>query len=234
LPPIPRRGNHHDLRPHLGGTVRQPWLGEISSGTGDPQRHARVGFASRSQTGPDLDLGCGPGANTWFLAREGFTVAGIDGSASAIEQNRSRLQQEGLSADLHVGDITATLPWADASFDLVLDNVALYANPLPAIARGIAEVARVLKPGGTFLHLSFTDRSWGYGEGRSAGAPGAYHEVDAGPLAHRGFVQFLARTDLDRLLGGFTGLQIERTSYTLENGQRQIEQWVAVCSKPGT
>lgn len=180
-----------------------------------------------------LDLGCGPGANTWFLAREGFAVAAMDGSPTAIAQNRELLRQEGLDAELHVGDITAVLPWPDATFDFVLDNVAIYANPMPAIRRGLAEVARVLKPGGTFLHLSFTDRCWGYGEGEEAGEPGAYHKVAAGPLAKCGYVQFLGRTDLDRLLAGFTDHQIERNSYTLENGARLIEQWVVVCRKTG-
>ena len=179
-----------------------------------------------------LDLGCGPGANTWFMAREGFTVSGIDGSSSAIAQNRSRLEKEGLWADLQVGDITTALPWPDNSFDLVLDNVAVYANPMDEMARCFSEVARVLKPGGTFLHLSFTDRTWGYGEGCSAGSPGAYFAIESGPFAHRGFVQFLSRTDLDRLLAGFTNIKIERAMYTLEQGTRQIEQWVVACNKP--
>src|SRR5277367_945831 len=72
-----------------------------------------------------LDLGTGPGANTWFLAREGFTVAGMDGSPTAIAQNRQRLAAEGLSADLRVGDITAALPLQEGTFDLVLDHAAL-------------------------------------------------------------------------------------------------------------
>src|SRR5262249_51180391 len=71
-----------------------------------------------------LDLGCGPGANTWFMAREGFSVSGIDGSASAIAQNRQRLANERLSADLSVGDFTVALPWPDQTFDGVIDNVA--------------------------------------------------------------------------------------------------------------
>ena len=32
-----------------------------------------------------LEVGCGPGTNLWYLAREGFTIAGIDGSQNAIE-----------------------------------------------------------------------------------------------------------------------------------------------------
>src|SRR5688572_5835230 len=41
-----------------------------------------------------LEVGCGPGANLWFLAREGFGIAGIDGSAIAIDAARRRLAAE--------------------------------------------------------------------------------------------------------------------------------------------
>src|ERR1019366_5194304 len=38
-----------------------------------------------------LEVGCGPGANIWFMAREGFTVSRIDGSATSIKQGDGRL-----------------------------------------------------------------------------------------------------------------------------------------------
>ena len=53
-----------------------------------------------------LDVGCGAGNHAWYLAREGFSVFGIDGSASAISFAKSRLAKDGLSAELVVGDIT--------------------------------------------------------------------------------------------------------------------------------
>ena len=42
-----------------------------------------------------LEIGCGPGANIWYMAREGFDVYGIDGSSIAIERARTRLKTEG-------------------------------------------------------------------------------------------------------------------------------------------
>src|ERR1019366_523612 len=44
-----------------------------------------------------LEVGCGPGANVWFMAREGFTVSRIDGSATAIKQARERHQRSRIS-----------------------------------------------------------------------------------------------------------------------------------------
>ena len=54
-----------------------------------------------------LEVGCGPGANLWFMAREGFTVYGIDGSQTAIDQARARLDAEcpGWKGQLWCGDM---------------------------------------------------------------------------------------------------------------------------------
>src|ERR1035441_2780479 len=55
-----------------------------------------------------LEIGCGTGANVWFMAREGFTVSGIDGSVTAIEKARQRITAERLQAHFEVGEV-ATL-----------------------------------------------------------------------------------------------------------------------------
>jgi SAM-dependent methyltransferase len=178
-----------------------------------------------------LDLGCGPGANTWFLTREGFAVSGIDGSPTAIAQNRARLQGEGLDADLRVGDFTERLPWDDAHFDAVVDNASVYGNPQKAMAACFAEVLRVLKPGGLFLSLAFSDRTWGYGMVEQGQDPGSVRSVEAGPLKDTGYVQFLSRVDVDRLFAAFTQHSIERSSYTLQG--QLVELWVVVCRRAG-
>src|ERR1700680_3615300 len=54
-----------------------------------------------------LEIGCGTGANVWFMAREGFDVCGIDGSVTAIEKARQRLTGERVQAQLEVGDVAA-------------------------------------------------------------------------------------------------------------------------------
>jgi SAM-dependent methyltransferase len=180
-----------------------------------------------------LDLGSGPGANTWFLAREGFAVSAIDGSPSGIAQNGARLTGENLTADLQVGDFTKRLPWADATFDAVLDNASSCANPLRAITSCFAEVHRVLKPGGLFISLNFTDRTWGYGLGPQGEDAGSVRAVSEGPLHGMGYVQFFSRTEVDRLYSRFVDHAIERTSYTMGGQQHLIELWVVACRKPG-
>ena len=178
-----------------------------------------------------LDLGCGPGANVWFVAREGYTAAGLDGSTTAIRIAGERLAAEGLAADLKLGDFTQDLPWADESFDAVIDCAALYSNPLTRIREAVTEIHRVLKPKGRLISMSFTDRTWGYGTGEPGEEPGGYRKVDAGPLAGKGYVHFFSRAEVDGLYAAFPLLKVERASYTLENGDQLIEYWVVSATK---
>jgi len=97
-----------------------------------------------------LEIGCGAGNNVWFLARSGFRVSGIDASEAAIAFARERMAGEGLSADLQVADFTR-LPYGDQLFDVVLDRGGITAAPFAAGKLAATEVARVLRPGGSFL-----------------------------------------------------------------------------------
>ena len=104
-----------------------------------------------------LDVGCGAGNHTWFLAREGFTVCGIDGSRSAVEFARERLTNVGLEADLRTGDFTE-LPWPDETFDVAIDRMAITHNTRPDVERSLDEVRRVLKPRGMLFAQMYCTR----------------------------------------------------------------------------
>ena len=117
-----------------------------------------------------LEVGCGPGANLWFLHREGYQVAAIDGSESAVKQAGERLERENsalnsLKADLKTGNFS-TLPWDDSSFDVVVDVFAIYANTTSVIEQTLAEVHRVLKPGGRFFSKVWGTKCTGFGKGK--------------------------------------------------------------------
>ena len=177
-----------------------------------------------------LDLGCGPGACSWYMAREGFCVAGIDGSETAIRRANHRLAAEGLAADIRTGDYTQ-LPWPNASFDGVIDNVTLYCNRFADCHRAVAEVRRVLKPGGRFISCNFTDRTWGYGLGESV-EPGGFTAIREGPLAGKGFTLFMGRAQVDELYRGFEQIGVERTGWTANNMAHLVELWIVTCQKP--
>lgn len=178
-----------------------------------------------------LDLGCGPGACSWFIAREGFSLCGIDGSPTAISRARERLLSEALQSDLRIGDFSE-LPWPEGCFDGVVDNAAIYSVPLGIARKTIAEVYRVLKPGGYFLSASFSDQTWGYGKG-SMVEPGGFTGIKEGPLAGKGFSRFSSRSQIQDLFSGFQMISLEKASYTVDNMSHMIELWIATCQKPG-
>ncbi|GAA3988857.1 class I SAM-dependent methyltransferase [Allokutzneria multivorans] len=93
-----------------------------------------------------LDAGCGAGPLFAALRERGANVSGFDVSAGMLEQARRRL---GDDADLKVADLADPLPYADDSFDDVVASLVLHY--LEDWAPVLAEVRRVLKPGGRLI-----------------------------------------------------------------------------------
>ena len=93
--------------------------------------------------GAVLDVGMGPGRLVEQLAGRGWTVSGVDPSAGMVERARQRTPA---AADRLVLGRADALAFDDASFDAVAATGVLeYAPDLPLV---LAEIARVLRPGG--------------------------------------------------------------------------------------
>ena len=144
-----------------------------------------------------LEIGCGSGNNLWFAAREGFSVAGIDGSATAINYARKRFAEEGLSGDLRVGDFTA-LSFEDNSFDMVIERGALVCVGLSAGRRTVGEAHRVLKPGGLFFANPYSDKDSSASSGVEIG-DGLRDQITEGMLTGVGALCFYGRRDVEGL-----------------------------------
>ncbi|MEQ1439108.1 class I SAM-dependent methyltransferase [Fontimonas sp. SYSU GA230001] len=110
-----------------------------------PPAAALVEFAGVSAGQNVLDVACGTGVVAVTAARRGATVSGLDLSPVLLDDAHRNASVIGATIDFREGDVE-NLPYADASFDVVLSQFGHMFAPRPAVA--IAEMLRVLKPGG--------------------------------------------------------------------------------------
>ena len=106
--------------------------------------------AKKLRPGKALDLACGSGRNALYLARQGWSVTAVDGSAEAIAILRERARKEALTIDAQVADLAAPLFAIDPNnWELIC--ICYY------LQRGLFKTAKQgLVPGGTLLAIAHT------------------------------------------------------------------------------
>jgi SAM-dependent methyltransferase len=117
-----------------------------------------VAFVEKNPArGRALDLGCGTGTNSIFLADIGFHVVGVDFSPKAIATAQAKARPTDVAVEFHVADVTQ-LDFLVEPFDYVLDIGCFHAVPLETRERYARGVARLTNPGGTFMLYAFSPR----------------------------------------------------------------------------
>lgn len=101
-----------------------------------------------------LDLGCGGGNNSKFLAENDFNIFGIDGSETAVKISKERFKKWKLKGNFIQGDFL-NLPYKDNFFDLIIDRESIYANTFNNIKDIINGVYRKLKINGFFISFIY-------------------------------------------------------------------------------
>lgn len=117
--------------------VRSPWVAKMIEKKGKPSSKI-------------LDVGCGAGLLSNFLALLGHRVEGIDLSSKSLKVAKERDVTK--SVNYRIGN-AMEMPFDDASFDVVCAMDLLEHVDEPA--KVIAESARILKPGGLFFFHTF-------------------------------------------------------------------------------
>ena len=179
-------------------------------------------------TGSVLDVGCGTGRHLVWLEQHGFAAWGTEISPHGLRQSREALQLLEAPVRLALADMRS-LPFGAATFDAIVSTQVLYHATRAGMQTALAEIERVLRPGGLFVGSFLSTRTWKYGEGErlerdtfvqprgpEAGVPHHYCDED----------------EVRSLLSNFKLLALHLDEYRDEAGQLQ-SHWEVRAQRSG-
>ena len=183
--------------------------GDISNAPVD--RHV-IEVATALVPGTAVDLGCGLGQNSLWLAQRGWVVTGLDIAENAVAGARAAADTAGIEAEFGQSDLRSWVP--EETYDLVISTYALPARG-PGRRAALAAAVAAVAPGGTLLVAEF-DSSL----------------ADEGWMAERDLVT------TDELVESVGGLVVARagvaeTAHTHGDDTAQLPVVVLIANRPG-
>ncbi len=131
-----------------------------------------------------LDIGCGLGRHTVYLAGRGFEVTATDNAPAALAACRENLGKAGVDATLIEAEMTE-MAFPDEHFDGVVASHAIHHTDGKTLARIIESITQKLAPGGYLVWATPSTRHWCCGKGRETD-PGTWVDEEhwEGPIPH--------------------------------------------------
>ncbi len=193
----------------------------------EPSEFARMALEQFRAEGADtvLELGFGQGRDTLFFAENGLRVAALDYSEQAVREVEAAARARGLADRVEAGvhDVRDPLPFGEGAFDACYAHMLLCMELTEAqIAFVLAELHRVVKPGGLVLYTVRSDHDKHFRAGTHLGED--IYEVG-------GFVvHFFTEKKVRRLARGYEVAAIDR----LEEGSLPRDLYVVTLRRrPG-
>ena len=154
-----------------------------------------------------LDVGCGTGTLALEVVRRAGRagrVTGIDPSSEQIARARSKAARHNVPVDFQIG-VIEHLPFPDQTFEVVLSTLMMHHVPAPLKRQGLAEIARVLKPGGRLIIADFKPKKERQGQAARFHAGGSSMQDLAAMISDAGFEQLEMEEMLPLRFSAFPG-----------------------------
>lgn len=177
-----------------------------------------------------LDLGCGGGRHTVLLAREGFQAYATDISEEGIKHTNAWLREMGLKAVVKKAGMEKQ-PFPEGFFDGVLAFGVIYYNDFSGLKKTVAEINRILKPGGQALVYTKTTEDRRYGKSKPAGK-NTFILNDMPDTGEQGMTMCLiGEEDINELFRSFSQIDVEKTETTVNNRREKDSEWIITLTK---
>lgn len=175
-----------------------------------------------------LDLGCGLGRHTLYLAARGLDVVGMDNAPTALTECRRLLGRADLNAPLLAADMMA-LPFRDQAFDAVVAALVVQHARRSQLAGIIADITRVLTDRGWLFLAMPTPRHRNWGRGTEV-EPGTWVDPThpEGTTPHT----YLEEDEVRALLAAYEILAIPEVAFT-ESGEPSRRHWHITARRNG-
>ena len=163
-----------------------------------------------------LDIGCGLGRHTVYLAARGFDVTATDNAPAALAACRKSLDDLNLHAELLQLGMTA-MAFPSGRFDGVVASNVIHHADLATLERILTSITEMLAPAGLFVWVTPTPRHFAFGRGREV-EPNTWigSEAADGDLPHH----YSTEAEVRALLHAYEVLAIEERDYRDDQGTR--------------
>lgn len=206
----------------MGMGHRPPWS------IGEPQPEIAALIDAGAVHGEVLDAGCGEAATSMYLAERGFTVVGLDQSATAIDLARAEAARRGLtSATFEVADISSFGGY-DGRFGTIVDSTLFHSMPVELRDGYQQSIVRAAAPGASYVVLVFDRTTMAAGpanpvtEAELREVVGRYWVIDEVRPAR---IHAAVPADAAERFSGFAGADVRDEP----NGRRSVRAWLLVA-----
>lgn len=176
-----------------------------------------------------LDLGCGAGRHTIFLARESFQTYATDISEEGLKVVKKKLKDEKLQGILKKANMEEQ-PFRDNFFDGIISFGAFYYNNLEGYRTAIFEMHRILKKDGKALVFTRTTDDYRYGKGEKIDKNTFVLDIE--DTNEKGMVMhFLDRTEINKIFSKFNKIIVKKTETTFSNSEKKNSDWIIIVRK---